>query len=426
MQTKRHNKRQNHDPYARNHPTEIIVYVPRNNQNNMPLRNPHGDSNMNPRIVTGIASTIGAVGGGYVARSQQSKLPLKINRDMPRITLGAGLTFTGSSLIVTAINPTSTIMPVIIAGGITYLMFSRDSQDTDSTTHNSTIHTTNTARRTESVNTEQNSLNTASIHQPATDNANSDNPLHKHAQNIRNTVKNLWKSLFVNNQTKQKPVKEEFEFFTEEELQKAREAIMGADEEQKQQAEARASRRAYMQTDEYKEKQRQEAEEKKRAKERDEQEWRENSARFTQKASEYLRAKNAERREAQPQNPQLNTRPSYKMSEILKKIEPTRRAEVDKALSILKPYLKDKALTIEGIIEKVLPHNSVQSENQFNKTQNKNVRKLQNLYHPNKIHNLSPPPEKQDDVSKQLSIISGFITNLKNITYHFKFRDQTE
>ena len=105
---------------------------------------------------------------------------------------------------------------------------------------------------------------------------------------------------------------------------------------------------------------------------------------------------------------------------------PQRRAEINNAIEILKPYLKDKTNTIQEIIQKVLPHNTVTSEVDFDTIQSKNARTLQNVYHPNKINNLSVPQDKQAEIEKQLDIISGFITNLRNITYHFRLRDQTE
>lgn len=450
MQTNIHNKKQTHDPYARNHPTEIVIYTPK--AHNQKAKHKEGTMKF-------LASaTLGAVTGNGIARYNKINRPIRFKHDAMPILAGTA--------IPTIISVASGLQPTglkLLGAGVTsaiiaYSMTPSDPVAEDKKTDNPKADApkpvptvSNNQPQTTPISidnphqTEQNSqqaIPTTTTQKPQN---NINNPVTNPITTENNTQKSLpeqafdfFSNLFATKQPKpkkEKTPKQEAKHVPltahQKELQEYEREEREQAERQKQQAEALERELAYMQTDEYKEKQRLEAEAKKRAEAEAEEARRQASKRFDARARQYFAERN--RKSQRHQNPnqgiagQPPIRPMLDVQQLLTNATtPQRRAEINNALDALKPYHKDKANTIQEIIQKVLPHNDVTSEEDFNKIQSKNVRTLQNLYHPNKINNLSVPQDKQADLAKQLDIISGFITNLRNITYHFQLRDQTE
>ena len=94
-----------------------------------------------------------------------------------------------------------------------------------------------------------------------------------------------------------------------------------------------------------------------------------------------------------------------------------------KSIKIVNKYLGSQAKTIPEIFDTMLPHDTSKTAEDYNKTQSKNYRKLQGLYHPNKD---TAPIFSQEDkkiITKALSSISALISSLNNIDYHFNLRN---
>ena len=294
-------RQQCHDPYARNHPTDIVLYNPQ--RHNQKIKN-HNEGTMQFLA----SATLGAVTGNGIARYRNANRSFQLKNDALPIATGTAvppifIEFTKWFIEASLLQPTKLrlLQTAIAAAGIAYSMTPKDTV-TEDTHNNPQLEPTTTIPQAiptspkATPTTTKNPNKTEKKPQNNTDNSvTTENNTQK---SLSEQALDFFSNWLLPKQPKQKketPTKETKPFpLTAKQIraQEREERRKEREEYQKQQAEALERELAYMQTDAYKEEQRLEAEAQKRKEAEAAEEGRRASRLFDQKMREYFAERN--------------------------------------------------------------------------------------------------------------------------------------